>query len=131
MKIAHFPFFPVLLALCAGTLLRVFAFDVMRVEGRSMEPAVKAGSILLVGRAAYGLRNPLDEGYLVRWASPKAEEIIVYRDPRDGELKIKRCADVSGLGVSVRGDNLRDSLDSRLYGSVPVERIIGKVLISF
>jgi signal peptidase I len=131
MKSRRFPFLPVILALTAGTLLRVFVFDVFRVEGVSMEPSVHAGSILLVGRAAYGLRNPLDEGYIVRWSSPREEEIIVFRDPRDVNIRIKRCAAVSDYGVFLQGDNLAESLDSRLYGSVPVERIIGKVLISF
>jgi signal peptidase I len=122
---------PLLAAVAAGILLRVFVFDVFRVEGRSMEPSVMPGSILLVNRAAYGLRNPLDGGYLVYWASPREEEILVYSDPWDGNFKIKRCAAVLGQGIYVRGDNSPESVDSRLYGSVPVERIIGKVLISF
>ncbi|MDR1625022.1 MAG: signal peptidase I [Spirochaetia bacterium] len=122
---------PVLAAAALGLFLRFFVFDIVRVEGRSMAPALMPGNILLVNRAAYGIRNPLAEGYFFRWASPRVDEILVYRDPWDGDLKIKRCAAVSGLGVYVRGDNLRESLDSRLHGSVPVEWIAGKVLISF
>ncbi|MDR1932511.1 MAG: signal peptidase I [Spirochaetales bacterium] len=131
MRIRCFPAVPVILALLTGIFLRVFVFDIFRVEGRSMEPAIKSENILLVSRAAYGLRNPLAEGYLLRWSTPRVQELIVYRDPRDGEFRIKRCAAVSDLGVVLRGDNSGDSVDSRLYGSVPVERIIGKVLICF
>jgi signal peptidase I len=123
--------FPVLAAAAAGLFLRFFVFDIVRVEGRSMEPELMPGSILLVNRAAYGLRNPLSEGYFLRWAAPRVNEILLYRDPWDGNFKIKRCAAVSNLGAFVRGDNPPESIDSRLHGSVPVERIAGKVLISF
>jgi signal peptidase I len=123
-------FVPVAAALAAGLLLRVFVFDVFRVEGRSMEPALRAGSVLLVNRAAYGLRNPLTGGYLVVWASPREDEILVYEDPRDGNFKIKRCAGISGAGVYMRGDNSGRSMDSRIYGSLPAQRIAGKVLIA-
>jgi signal peptidase I len=122
---------PVLAAAALGLVLRLFVFDIVRVEGRSMEPALAPGDMLLVNRAAYGIRNPLAEGYLFRWAAPRVDEILVYRDPWDGNFKIKRCAAVSDLGIYVQGDNLPESLDSRLQGSIPVERIAGKVLISF
>jgi signal peptidase I len=122
---------PILAAAALGLFLRLFVFDIVRVEGRSMAPALMPGSILLVNRAAYGLRNPLAEGYVLRWAVPRVNEILIYSDPWDGGFKIKRCAAVSDLGVYVRGDNFSESLDSRLHGSVPVERIAGKVLISF
>jgi signal peptidase I len=122
---------PLVAAIMAGLFLRVFVFDIFRVEGRSMKPALMPGSILLVNRAAYGLRNPLNEGYICLWASPNADEILVYRDPWDGNFRIKRCAAISDQGIYVQGDNSPESVDSRLHGSVPVERIIGKVLISF
>jgi signal peptidase I len=121
---------PLLMAVLAGIGLRLFVFDIFRVEGRSMEPALPPGSILLVNSAAYGIRNPWDGAYFLRWSVPRKEELIVYSDPWDGNFKIKRCAAVSGLGVFVRGDNPRESRDSRLHGSVPVERIVGKVLLS-
>ncbi|MDR1315583.1 MAG: signal peptidase I [Spirochaetales bacterium] len=121
----------VLAAVVVAVALRFFVFDIMRVEGRSMEPALMPGDILLVNRAAYGLRNPLQEGYILRWAGPRENEILVYRDPRDGNFRIKRCVAVSSLGVYVRGDNFLESVDSRLYGSIPVEWIAGKMLICF
>ncbi|MDR1179312.1 MAG: signal peptidase I [Spirochaetales bacterium] len=122
---------PVLAAVVAALALRFFVFDVMRVEGRSMEPALMPGDILLINRAAYGLRNPLGGGYILRWGGPRENEILVYHDPRDGKFRIKRCAAVSGLGVYVTGDNFLESVDSRLYGSIPVEWIAGKMLICF
>jgi signal peptidase I len=124
-------FVPLAAALAMGFFARVFVFDVFRVEGRSMEPALRAGNILLVNRAAYGLRNPLAGGYIFLWASPRRDEILVYEDPRDGEFKTKRCAWVSDAGVYLRGDNSDESVDSRIYGCLPVERIAGKVIICF
>ena len=94
-----------------------------------MEPALKPGNIIVVNKAAYGLRNPVKGGYFLLWASPRARDILVYQDPLRGDFRIKRCAGVSPAGVFVRGDNSGLSVDSRMLGSVPVECIAGKVLI--
>ena len=122
---------PFVAALAAALVLRVFVFDVFRVEGHSMEPSLSPGNILLVNKAAYGLRNPVDGDYFLLWAFPQKEDILVYRDPRGGDFRIKRCVEVTPAGVFVRGDNAGLSVDSRVQGCVPVECIAGKVIISF
>ena len=122
---------PLAAALALALVLRVFVFDVFRVEGHSMEPALRPGNILLVNKAAYGLRNPAGGDYLLLWASPQKEDILVYQDPCGGDFRIKRCMDMTAAGVYVRGDNSGLSVDSRMRGSIPVECIAGKVLISF
>ena len=122
---------PLAAAFALALVLRVFVFDVFRVEGRSMEPSLGPGSILLVNKAAYGLRNPVKGSYLFLWASPQEGDLVVYQDPLAGDFRIKRCAAVSQAGVYVQGDNSGLSVDSRLVGRVPVECIAGKVLISF
>ncbi|MDR2588118.1 MAG: S26 family signal peptidase [Spirochaetales bacterium] len=129
-KISGAVIFPAFLAVLTGCALRLFVFDIFRVEGKSMEPALPAGSIILVNRAAYGLRSPWSNEYLLRWRLPREQEILVYKAPWDGSFKIKRCRSVSGMGVFVQGDNAPESIDSRLYGSIPVERIAGKVVLS-
>lgn len=121
---------PLLLALTAGFILRLFVLDILLVEGGSMEPRIPAGSILLINRMAYGIRLPLPPRYILRWGRPVREDIVVYSDTHDGKLKIKRIAAASDTLVFLRGDNPALSVDSRLHGSVPVEKIVGKVLVS-
>ena len=44
----------VLCACLAALAVKVFVFDVMITQGRSMEPVIKAGSVLVVGKLSYG-----------------------------------------------------------------------------
>ena len=117
----------VILALAAAFLLKIFFFDFMIAQGSSMEPSIKNGRILIISRLRYGLRLPWMQGYLVRWANPKAGEVVVFYTP-SGELAVKRCIALDEWGFVAQGDNVNVSYDSRSYGSVPVDNIIGKVL---
>jgi len=92
-----------------------------------MEPSIQSGKIMIVSRLRYGLRLPWMRGYLIRWSSPKIGEVVVFYTPL-GELAVKRCTALDERGFMAQGDNLNVSYDSRSYGSVPVDNIIGKVL---
>ena len=104
-----------------------------------MEPAIKSGSVLIISRLRYGLRLPGAQKYLIQWAMPKQGEVLVFYTP-SGEKAVKRCAAMPGSGVLTgdaaavnknfyaQGDNGLASYDSRAYGPVPVDNIIGKVL---
>ena len=125
-------------ALVLGILLRIFVLDVFIVEGASMEPALKEGSIILLNRAAFGLGRPFHDGYLTRWGEPNPGDVVVYHDLLDGNTSVKRCSAVEGSRspdqkekVFLLGDNDRVSLDSRFSGPVPVEKILGKVILAF
>ena len=58
-------------AFLLAALVRIFIFDLFLVEGSSMEPAFKDGSVILLNRAAYGLELPFSEGYLARWGKAR------------------------------------------------------------
>jgi signal peptidase I len=117
----------VILALTAAFFLKMFFFDFMIAQGNSMEPAIQNGKVLIISRLRYGLRFPWTRGYLVRWSRPKIGEVVVFYTPL-GELAVKRCIDIVEGGFIAQGDNENVSYDSRSYGSVPVDNIIGKVL---
>lgn len=87
-----------------------------RVEGESMAPALAPGERVLVNRAAYWLR------------SPRPGDLVVLRDPRRRErLLLKRIDRPAAGGWLVVGDNSEASTDSRTFGPVRRELIVGKV----
>ncbi len=72
---------------------------------------------------------------LNRWAyrlrGPRKGELVVLRDPEDADrMLVKRVADTIGSDrVMVLGDNPDRSRDSRAFGPIVPERIIGKVWV--
>jgi len=118
----------VLLAAAAALILKLFVFDFIIAQGHSMEPAIQNGAVLIVSRLRYGVRLPWRQKYLMRWAVPKEGEVVIFYTPT-GELAVKRCSAPSGQdSFFAEGDNSLTSYDSRAYGPVPVDSIIGKVL---
>jgi signal peptidase I len=114
-------------ALITALGMKLFLFDFMISEGRSMIPAIRPGTLLLINRAAYGLRLPWAGRYVLRWKEPDAGDIVVFRTPL-GQIAVKRCASVEKEGVFALGDNTAESLDSRSYGLVQSDSILGKVV---
>lgn len=89
------------------------------VSGSSMEPTYKAGDRLWVSR----LLNILFK--------PEAGDVVVLRDPRDGRLVLKRIMKIAPDGYFMKGDNENESTDSRTFGLIKKENIIGKVLFRY
>jgi signal peptidase I len=118
----------VILALFAALVLKVFIFDFMVAQGESMMPGIKSGTVLVISRIRYGLRLPWKHKYLISWAQPRIGEVVVFYTP-NGDLAVKRCVSVNENNEFIaEGDNLQLSHDSRSYGPVPIDNIIGKVL---
>ncbi|MDR1836137.1 MAG: signal peptidase I [Treponema sp.] len=118
----------VFLAITLAFIFKMFFFEFIIAQGHSMEPSIQNGAVLVVSRLRYGLRLPWMQKYLIRWAQPKAGEVVVFYTPM-GELAVKRCIAMNEWGnFLVEGDNGLASYDSRSYGPVPVDNIIGKVL---
>ncbi|MDR2509344.1 MAG: S26 family signal peptidase [Spirochaetaceae bacterium] len=116
----------ILLAFTAALVLKLFCFDFILAEGLSMLPAIHNGSILIVNKLAFGFRPPFCGAYVLRWNIPKTGDVIVFLTPFD-DLAVKRCAYITEDGrFFALGDNEPASFDSRSYGPVPVDNIIGK-----
>jgi signal peptidase I len=114
-------------ALITALGMKLFLFDFMISEGRSMIPVIRPGKLLLINRAAYGLRFPWAEHYALRWKQPEPGDIVVFRTPL-GQTAVKRCASVEKEGVFALGDNAGASFDSRSYGLIQNDSILGKVV---
>jgi signal peptidase I len=115
-------------AFIAALIMKFFLFDFMIAEGSSMSPAIKSGTVLVVNRLVYGFRLPWSGDYLLRWSAPKPGDVVVFYTPQ-GMTAVKRCGGVLETGEFIAlGDNSLQSFDSRSYGPVRTDNIIGKVL---
>lgn len=147
-----------------GIVLKLFFFDIMRVSGTSMEPAIHDKGHVIINKITYGLVRPFGEDLLLQWNTPKVGDIVAYF--HNNKLVIKRCVGCQGdsidfytdLGYSLSvngrkipltetqyqrlkhnktvpedmilavGDNYEVSVDSRDYGFIFVDNIIGRVV---
>ncbi len=115
---------------------RFFIIDTVIVQGKSMLPSFRSGDIVLVFKAAYGLRNPLG-GYFFLWGRPKNRHVVAAIKPDDNKTIIKRVWIEAGSGQEtsrreeyfLMGDNKYESVDSREFGPVPMNSILGRVLL--
>ena len=99
-----------------------------RVADGSMAPTLLPGDCLYVDRGAY------------RESPPARGDVVVVRDPEvPRRFLVKRVTFVPGQpplpdaprvpprSVYVLGDNLAESRDSRKFGAVPLELVVGRV----
>ena len=129
------------------------------VRGASMEPGFRDGDCLLVDRSAYGGRSPErgeavvlslphdKQAYLKRivglpgeWVRLESEAVMVdgkaISEPylADRSIPQEFAGTEWHLGLEdylVLGDIRSDSLDSRRFGPVGVEQIVGPVLFRY
>lgn len=93
----------------------------VRVTGASMSPLLRPGDEVLFAPRAYRRR------------APRAGEIVIVRHPeREGVKMVKRVTAVLPHDhYQIRGDNPAASTDSRTFGPVPREQILGQVISRF
>ena len=90
-------------------------FAVYRVTGQSMAPGIGESDYVLVNKLSYLL------------GKPRNGDVVVARHPSTGRLIVKRVAKVESNRYLLRGDNEKASSDSRGFGAVTREMLVGKV----
>ncbi|MBL8049517.1 MAG: signal peptidase I [Chthonomonas sp.] len=129
----------IMLFVLAAVIFIYRNFFTIQVKGRSMLTTFHEGERLLATRA-YWLVGPI-----------KRNDVIVIKGTTPGEFWIKRVNRLGGETVDflnipsnydfengqytvptgtlyVLGDNLVESEDSRTFGPVPLDRVVGKVV---
>ena len=91
-----------------------FPVSKFTVSGNSMFPTLKKGQEIVSFNWAYLGRKP------------KKDEIIVIK--YQGLEMVKRVEKVEGEQVFVEGDNKEESTDSRDFGSIGLDQVVGKVV---
>ncbi len=87
------------------------------VSGRSMEPALREGDWVLV----LPPRRP-----------PRPGDVVLVRDPRErSRLLLKRVAQIAPGGCLVMGDRPDHSTDSRVFGAIPFEDVVGRAAFRY
>lgn len=81
-----------------------------------MSPTLKPGQVVLVNRLAYLFHKP------------QREDIVAVKDPRDKKVLIKRITKISNDKYFIQGDNKKYSTDSRVFGMIRKQNILGKVI---
>ncbi|MBO5235629.1 MAG: signal peptidase I [Spirochaetaceae bacterium] len=97
------PIMFLVLGLIVGILLKLFVFDILVVEGTSMEPAITEGNKICAFKLAYGIVKPFGDELLIQWAEPKVGDIILYF--YNNRAVIKRCVAVAGMSLDFSDDS--------------------------
>ncbi len=79
-----------------------------------MEPAIRNGKSILISKTPY------------LFSKPKVKDIVAFKNKE--KILIKRIVKISLDKYTVEGDNPKDSLDSRSFGFIAKNDILGKVI---
>lgn len=89
---------------------------VAKVEGSSMMPQLKAGDLI----------------FLLKTQKLKVGQIVIAKRPdRQNLLVIKRVKAITKNGYWLEGDNSLESDDSRIFGEVDKDLILGKLMFRY
>ncbi len=140
----------------AVILIIKYVFSLEQVVGPSMEPNYKSGDLLFLNKISYKFKEPRlfdvvviandDTKYMIKRIIGLPGDTIEYKDNKlyiNGEAT-KEYFDISGITKDfsltqfnydiipdgyyfVLGDNRENSKDSRVYGLISRDDIIGKV----
>ena len=169
----------ILIAIVLALFIRSFIVQAFKIPSGSMLPTLQIGDHLLVNKFLYGVKIPMNGKILIPWKSPKRDDVVVFRFPKDRSIDyIKRVVGVAGDTIEIKnkqlflngdsiskshahyteknilkasagprdnmgpvkvpagtifvmGDNRDNSYDSRFWGFVPLNDVLGKAFILY
>ena len=148
----------ILPAILIALLINVFVGQATRVEGQSMEPNLHSNQRLVFEKLSYRFHGPQRFDVVVLKLPSQGDELLIKRvvglpgetvEIRDGHVYVdgkeldepfvaeetrsgrREHISVPPLHVYVLGDNRNHSNDSRSFGPVPIDDIIGRAWVSY
>ena len=120
--------FPIILGVL---VLRSFLAEPFRIPSTSMMPTLLVGDFILVNKFAYGLRLPVANTRFVEVGEPARGDVVVFRYPGVGvgDPRVEGAWQVPEGHYFVMGDNRDASADSRVWGFVPEDALVGKAFV--
>lgn len=88
-----------------------------------MYPTLEKGDVIVISKLGYKI-------FGIHYKDPAPEDIIAFN--HNNELLIKRIDKIDDTeGIFVLGDNSLNSTDSREFGFINQDSIVGKAIIRF
>jgi len=112
-------------------VINAYVLTFSRVNGHSMEPTLKNNQLLMVNEAAFWFQAPKrDDVIIVQYAGNTSVRFVkrIVGLPGDTVTYNGLPLTLSSTQYFIEGDNRNFSTDSRVYGPIERDQIIGKVL---
>lgn len=93
----------ILIAVLLALFIRTFIVQAFKIPSGSMLPTLQIGDHILVSKFIYGIKVPFTGATLIPVSDPKANDVVVFKYPKNPELDyIKRVIAVGGDTVVIR-----------------------------
>src|SRR4029079_16441389 len=94
-------------AIAVALLLRAFVVEAFQIPSGSMIPTLEVGDHIFVSKFSYGLSIPFTDTKILKYATPKRGDVIVFKFPHDHSTDyIKRVVGLPGDTVETRNNQL-------------------------
>jgi signal peptidase I len=129
----------VLLFILGFAVFFYFNFRTVVVDGRSMEPTFHSGQRVLASQAYWLVGGIRDRdvvvvkveggtGYIIKRVYKQGGEIVDWENVPEEWSLLNGEYRVPAGQLYVLGDNREVSEDSRQFGAIPLEKVIGKII---
>lgn len=138
LSLLYFLFFIILF------LVISFVVQPFQITGTSMYPSLKEGDLILIDKISLSMGGDINRGDIVAFIPPASgEELLIKRvaaSPGDAWILKESSKDRRGLyspEIKIKlehdefymiGDNMEESIDSRSFGAIRREKMIGRAI---